>query len=434
MEIPKTAPDLPLPKLVTMTTLASLDMNVNLNVVAHYLDLDDEIVGVHYEYQSIHKGVESGKKKKKRSDDSVIDEACDLSESRPFKNQCTIIVNVGVKNVNTKLFNNTKIINTGCSQLEHCTIVGRILARKITGLSGLVSYKIPEAVRTVKRVKFFKEELCKKNGKLICSLVKDLGMEMDVRPFRCGAEGELSIEEGYALFGQLISADPVYGYNVMYLFTLIGILNCYCDSNLSLYDCYKQQHYQNMLQLLINSTNHEQRLISCVLPAYIDIGTTLTFDEGTVKCELLNMCTNCGYYINRNRLHTLMENHELTEGCSYKKQSYPGVKIFVKASDGKIIKVIAFNTGKINITACKTYQHVEEAYQFISHVCKTYFDELLMITEYHNRQQEYNDSLPNQHYVGKVNGEDYYLLKKSTIAANPRNARHLSDLKLLDIY
>ena len=105
-----------------------------------------------------------------------------------------------------------------------------------------------------------------------------------------------------------------------------------------------------------------------------------------------------------------------------------------QTTDGKVIKIIVFNTGKINITAASTHEQVQEGYSFIEKICHERFEELLLKCEYQNKKKEYEDSLPDQQYIGTINDQSYYLLNKTRILSNPRNVRWLHNLGIIDKY
>ena len=95
-----------------------------------------------------------------------------------------------------------------------------------------------------------------------------------------------------------------------------------------------------------------------------------------------------------------------------------------------MVKIILFNTGKINITAARTNEQVQEAYDFINAFCQKHFDHLLLKSEYLNKIKDYENNLPDQFNVGLVKNAEgienqFYLLKKSSITSNPRNLRIL---------
>jgi len=140
-----------------------------------------------------------------------------------------------------------------------------------------------------------------------------------------------------------------------------------------------------------------------------------------------------GYFLNRTALVELLSAHPDVLSCTYDKNRYPGV-ITVYRTRTKDVKIILFNTGKINITSTKTPEQVQQAYQFITEFCRENFEHLLLRSEYHNKIKEYEDMLPNQYHVGLIEDKDYYLLKKSSITSNPRNVRFLKMKGLLDNY
>ena len=155
---------------------------------------------------------------------------------------------------------------------------------------------------------------------------------------------------------------------------------------------------------------------------------------------MINHKSNCNYSVNRTSLNDIVsslivDNYEPFNvvDCFYHKTIYPGVIIEYQVPD-KTVKMIVFSTGKINITAANTNEQVHHAYEFIKKLCIDYFDKLLLESAYEDKQQEYEHSLPDQHYVGCFNGNKYYLLRKKNILMNPRNVRVLHEMKLLNKY
>ena len=112
-------------KISTITLSTKLpDCQLNLTNVGKYLDIDDEIIGIKYNYAdlSIMKGKYSTTiyKKAKVKDAEKIKKTL-------FYNQISIILNNSGNNVNVKLFGNGSLHLTGCKSI----VEGYAVTRKI---------------------------------------------------------------------------------------------------------------------------------------------------------------------------------------------------------------------------------------------------------------------------------------------------------------
>jgi hypothetical protein len=233
------------------------------------------------------------------------------------------------------------------------------------------------------------------------------------------------------------------------VYTIISILKHYYDEN-DLIDHYQDSNFQNLLKIIRLGTNSSKSAITCILPAYLNHKELIKLDHAKLETVLINKSTNCGYYMNRNALIELLQLDPNVIEYKFDKNRYPGVITTYKVNsttganttnttnttNTKNIKIIFFNTGKINITATKTHEQVNIAYQFIKKFCADNFKQLLLVTEYQNKMREYDEKLPNQYYVGQRGAEahHYYLLKASSIISNPRNVRYLQTCGLLNCY
>lgn len=411
-------------KLVTMTISANVDQCFNLDVIARYTKLDDTIVGIHY--RDIRRG--HGSVVEDRLDDEL--ESSDTKSGR-FKNQCTFAINDGQKIINTKLFNNGKMVNVGCKHPDQAVFTAEQILLRFKDMKGLVTYGIPQTLKgkSMKELKkFFKDDLRKKYGTLMPLLVNRLSRDTNLDCFSL----KIGADDSFVMFMDKCEHDPQFVKDILYMFTIINILKCYFhDSDPGLAEHFKNPFFQRILTAIINNTNRDCTSISYEFPAS---STVVKFKPETVKTVLINKSTKCGYFINRTELQRILESRSEIVQCKFDKSKYPGVLAQYRTLDGKIIKIIVFNTGKINITAASTHEQVQEGYKFIGGICKEYFNELLLKCEYQNKKKEYEDSLPDQQYIGTVNDQSYYLLYKVRILSNPRNVRCLHTLGIIDKY
>ena len=374
--IPTCAPPMAPLKLITMTVNALIDVNLNLDVVARHTELNEDIVGI--SYRDIVRGVCTKSKSKARSKGIAIGEDSQDyyttdSISGKFKNQCTFIINVGEKNINTKIFNNGKMVSVGCKAPEHAVIAANLLRKTFRDMEGLVIYTIPTDIVSNNVKKFFKDDLRKKFGDLIQLLACELEIEdFNMEPFSSATLAD----DAYKLFQEELENTTTYRADIMYIYTIITILKCYYPEN-TLLDNFESSEFQYLLTMIINHTDFELGEISSDFPSYLNNKEQIPFNRNTLRVSLINESTNCGYFLNRNRLQELMLTLPDVVDCEYDKNKYPGV-ITEYNTPTKVVKIILFNTGKINITSTQTQEQVDQAFQFITRICNDYFDKLLL--------------------------------------------------------
>jgi len=428
-QIPSNATDLEPLKLVTMTVSSNIDRYFNLDVISKYIVLDETLVGVHY--RDTIRGQQSTDAFTEPNNDEESEQAIDSVKSGRFKNQCTFIINDGTKIINSKLFNNGKMVNVGCKDPNQASFTANVILSRIVNMKGYIIYNIPKELKfkSIKDLKkFFKDDLKKKFGLLIVDLVKSLNMSTDLKFLELA-----DTEQAFELFANLYHNNPSFVKDIMYLYAIIGIFKCYYNE-MTIHHHFTTDEFQSMLKKIAEATDLKSWTIKCEFPSYLNNGYKIKFNTASVKIVLINKSTKCGYYINRQELQNILEKQSDIIQCKFDKSKYPGVLAQYRTKDDKIIKIIVFNTGKINITAACTHEQVHEGYLFIQEICKRYFKELLLVSEYQNKKKEYEDSLPEQYYVGVVNDQTYYLLHKPRILANPRNIRFLHKMGLLDKY
>ena len=418
-------------KLVTMTVMADIPTYFNLDVVSRYIPLDNTIIGIHY--RDIHRGQDDPEANDSEDDIPMVDTDMGAeSKSGRFKNQCTFIINDGSKIINTKLFNNGKIVNGGCKDIQQAVFTANLILGRIFNMNGNVSYIIPSKLKykSMKDLKkLYKDDLRKKFGNLIKLLVTHLNINTNLECF----DAKYTADDSFNAFMTMCETDPSFIKDIMYIYTIITVLKCYYKDTLII-DNFGDDSFQKLLNIIIASSDHEKNIISYDFPSYLNNDLPIVFNKDTVNIVLINKSTKCGYYINRKALQSIMTNQPEVSLCKYDKSKYPGVITKYTTSSGKIIKIIVFNTGKINITAANSHEQCEEGYEFIKRICTEHFNDLVMKSEYTNKKKEYEDSLPDQHYMGLVNDQEYYLLYKVRILSNPRNIRFLHKLGLIEKY
>lgn len=440
-------------KLITMTINMELNIHINLDVAVRFIPLDDEIVGK--VYGDYYEGKVNKKKQKYPS--ASIDDI-----TGGFKNQCTFIINVGDKNINTKVFNNGKLVNVGCKKIEHVYKAAEILVTRFHNLSGCIRYPILQEFPFNKGTKkYFKDELRKRWGDMLMTLINYIDYPLDMSLL----SNIHTADQAYKQFTCMLEEDPCVEDKIMYLMTLITLLRHYFpekEGERTLVDFFDTPDFQSLLSQFIENTvinsdnkdiinitktddcgkdvsplagsnNREDGdYIEMVFPCYLHEEIPIKLDYSQASVHLINHVMNCNFLLDRIKvIELLKECDQIDKHIKYDPETYPGV-IAQHKSTG--IKIIFFNTGKINITAAKTFEQVQIIYQFVKDFCHDNYEHIVRQNGYINKQLELLDEMPNQLSIGTIYGKQYHILKKSHILTNPRNIYLLKKFNLIDKY
>lgn len=418
-KIPTVAPVPDVPVLVTMTVKSMLPKNFNLDVVSRYVNIgESSITSIKYR-------------------DIKRDETClEITEpvnflgngvnSGRFKNQCTFVIDVRDKMINTKLFNNGQIVNVGCKKVDHAKMTIDTLLKELCNLKGSIEYVIPTSLKQCNMKKFFKDELKKDYYPLFVLLEAHEAVEaterLDLTPF------EKDIEQGFAAFCENVK-NPEYEKKIMYYYTICNILKWYFPKKDLLDSLAPSGAGWSIVKMVFSYTEYENNRIVGIFPAYVgDMPAA-----GELIISLINKTTQCGYYLDRVVLYKLLYTHPQIVKVSAHTDEYPGVTADLQTPE-KIISIVFFNTGKINITAANSEAQIATAYEFICKFCVENFKDLLLTNEYICKRKEYEDNLPDIYPHGQYGDVNVYMLKKRKILSNPRNVKLLRDLGMLDYY
>lgn len=412
--MPDEAPEASELKLIMMTIGFLLDTHINLDVANKFIELDEQIV--------------------KKGGNKV----------GGFKNQCTFNIKLPDKEVNIKVFNNGKLVNVGCKKIEHAFQTAEILAKRFHNLKGTIRYDIPSRFPENKGVKkYFKDEIRKRWGDMIQTLICHMNMDIDLDMF---ADTQ-SADQAYKQFLKERESNPQLEKDLMYLLTIINIMRRYFpetekETDFKMLDFFDNPDFQQLLAQIIDNTFTEidennpdktsKGYIEMVFPCYLHEEIPIKLDNTRIKIDLINHGVNCNYYLDRLKLIELLKKcDKVSDEIVFDPEVYPGV---ISQHIKTKVKIIFFNTGKINITAAKRFEDVEEVYQFTKDFCRDNYHELVREKGYISKQNEYMDEMPNQFSLGQIHDKQYYLLKKSHILANPRNIYLLKKHGLLDCY
>jgi TATA-box binding protein (TBP) (component of TFIID and TFIIIB) len=438
MNIPEIAP-VPTPlKFVTMTMCNSLDKFINLWVLAKYYnpDIDSKcdsktsrIVGIKFE--NIVRGrVKRKKKKKKRIVETKRKRFTD------FKHQCTLIIDCLGKDINVKLFNNGRIVCTGCNNIEQAAAAAETISKALKDLEGELSYGIPTEFKSHNLKKTHKDDIL--DYTTVIELISyELDIDINLELFN----PSMSKQDSYLLFEKELEADDTFEQDLSYILTLISILKTYYgDEYVKKAETLKD--FGDLFDMLVEHSDLDNCTITMPFLSYLDNSKPIKQNHDNVRIIMINHTMSCNYSLNRVNLSELLDKDPRIKFVNYNKVSYSGVKAYynciVDRMEGKnnTITVIFFSSGKINITAARTFKQSDEVYKYITDLCENNFNELLMRSAYRIKKKEIENDMPDMFDLGVTDDNFHYVLvKKSSILKNPRNVNLLKNtFDLLDKY
>lgn len=402
-------------KMVTMTIGYILSKYINLNIIYNYLDLDDVIIGL--KYNNCAKGEIKIKKPYKK-----LQLKAKMKPKNDFKNQCTLIMFIKwtmddkteySKNLNVKLFNNGKIIITGCTCNQQIIIAINYLIDKLHGMVGPLDtiYKNLRSLNNRESILNFKiiEYLIEKTGKTALNDSK--------------SKTKREKKSINYLYKDLTDTDDKTIYN---LYLLIKIY-------FSDYDI--KNDNINIYNFITDVLLKEDRVI---YPIYYNPDEKLEFDATKIDILNINSRLNCSCSLNRNSIYKLLKADPAIDNVLYDENLYPGVKAFYKNTSKPVkinnnkkknkLTIIFFNSGKINITSTQTHEQTIEIYNFIKIFCNKYYDEICIENTKDILYKKYIESLQKSI---KIIDDDitYVFLKRDHIMSNKRNKLILQKYK-----
>lgn len=418
MDIPETAPEPSPVKLVTMTVVFKLKKFINLKLVSECIKLDDQILGVKFEDTIEGTGFKAKKQPVKKKH----------KKNNDFKNQCTLIINTGNKNLNVKLFNNGELVFTGCTDIDQIPIATKILTERLVKLDSYLEYDIPENFKFYTTRDIFKKEIAKYR-ELIHLIAYKLDFDINAEPFNPA----LSTKEAYTLFTEThewIDQEEVD--NILALLQLIRIIRSYYD-DATILSWKSTDDFPKFVNNLLIMLDMETGKISGVFPSYLGNEKIIDADYSEIGISNILKRMSCNFPLNRENVYELLKNSPVIQRCEFDEDRYPGVVATLK-TDTKLVTIIFFNSGKINITAATSDLQVDNAFEFIRNFCADNFHEIVMETDYKNKTLKQQDNMPDQFDLGEHEGVKYILLKKENILKNPRNVLLLKKFGLIQNY
>lgn len=399
------------PYVVTITAGCSLEKRVNLAVIAEYIRLDEEIIGI--KYNDVIRGEMKSKpkttKQKDRSD---------------FKNQCTMIVNVpGEKNINVKLFTNGKLSFAGVKDVDQqVPKVIDIIVKHIHNLEGFMEYTPAHDFKCSYARDIYKKDI-EPHLSLLQLLILDLGLDIDLEPFNTN----LPIKSIIYMFQEIID-DEDQKSDILMLLTIIRVLKSYYD--IELLENINSLDDIPFVRRIINGTDMINDTISLICPSYLGNNKII---ESHSRIEIQNIMARllCNFKVDRDKVVDILS-LESDKTINYDKGHSSGVNVKCKIGDS-IVTLIFFGSGKISISSAKSWKQVEQAYDYVCQFCKEHYYDILFEGDIEYQQKQLDD-MPNVYPLGDEDGNQYVLLKKNHILKHPRNVYLLKKFNLLENY
>jgi TATA-box binding protein (TBP) (component of TFIID and TFIIIB) len=391
-------------KISTITLSTKLhDCQLNLTNIGKYLDIDDDIIGIKYNYAglSIMKGKYSTTiyKKAKTKDMNKINQ-------KLFYNQISIIVNNNGNNVNVKLFGNGSLHLTGCKAI--CE--GRIVTRKIYDkLKTLIDKKdIILLAKDINGVLLDKDKLVYSySSNQIIGYCKDTNMkgyvinnkdyiidkktnqfitekmETQRRHFISNFDGECI---GYTKIELMKNRHKFYKRNNnIYFDTDNGLIYYNNESIIG-----KVAYYINKENITDTLQSNDIMEVDYDCNPFMnkkqEIFETLDNDQIDLNVNCMNVYFNINYAINRQRFYDRLISMNFI--CKYKPESYSGIKIVYKIPLYKTIckssgicpctnkctciniTFLVFQSGNVIATGFKNLEQVDEITQEFYKICE----------------------------------------------------------------
>ena len=433
-------------KLIVTTCKAYLNCNINLELIAKKLILDEYIIG-----KKLVGIIEEGEIKKKSKVRTKKFKTRQRTPRRDFSNQCTVIVrsNLPEKILNLKLFGNGKIVITGGLSKEEGKYGVSLLKQKIRNLKD--NYKIHDTItlsdcfeNMVAYIKYITKNYLI-FFKLFTIFDVNVNLKLDL----------LLNKKTINNYDSTEICDPV----------SVGILQC--DSNKDMVGFIKviqifnicSRYFTNQLFISklcdVNDPIHilirdlfdmkEQ-----VLPVTFDMDQ---FDEDfLVTIENYNTMFDCKFQIDREIFTHILNNkyqrNNLILSAKFEPSNYQGINVkYISrvmcqsscTSTGKKkskckckeISFLIFQQGNIIVTGGRMWEQLIDGYNVITNILRDEYDNIMV----KNICENSSDKCPPIITQISSSGEKIvYVNKNKQIIENPRTVFLLKKLGIFEKY
>lgn len=449
-------------KLIIVTCKTQLNCQINLELLAKKLVLDDQIVGKKL-LDVVNEGMIKRKTKTLRSRKTVAGRK--KMVRKDFSNQCTVVIKLSNpdKLLNLKIFGNGIIVITGGLSREDGRESIRLLKQKIIGLEDI--YQIREQTTLGDHFDTLSTYLkyMNKNYLIFLKFFTLFGLNADLR---LDLILNKKFVEKYTDQAQEIpdsphqrlSCDPIKA-NLLKIENskdLEGFLRLVQVFNI----CHHYFPNKTFLEILDQPETHPIRVILRDLYDLRPIRLPLTFDEEQIRHEYevtvenYNTMFNCGFQHNREILTQILNDKYKKQGvitsAKFEPSTYQGINVKYisrvlcssecpslgkKKSTKCLCKEISFlifQEGNVIVTGGHSWEQMMDGYQVITNILTTEYAKIHCAMVSTETSQK---TLPSQIIRTTSDGTTIvYLNKKKQICENPRNVFLLKKMGLLDRY
>jgi hypothetical protein len=441
-------------KLIIITCKTYLDCNINLELLAKKIKLDDCVIG-----KKLLGVIEEGfvKNKPKSSHTRKRIKPIKKNGRKDFSNQCTIIIKShsateNDRKINLKIFGNGMIVITGGLSKQEAIDAINNLKTRIVDLTDtyIISNTINFTGLFPNNQSYLK--YINKNYLVFLQLFSIFEINIDLRL-------DLVLNKKFISKYPLSDAlcDPVGN----------ELVRCSSPSDLEKYlmaiQIFNICHLYFSNHVLIDKLSDPSNEIHHIIRQLYDfkpVTLPITFDrtqfeeEFTVSIENYNTMFHSGFHNNRELLTQILNDKYKKNGtiasAKFEPSNYQGINVKyisrilcshecdscgkkrTSKCSCKEVSFLIFQEGNVIITGGRAWEQVMDGYNIITNILKT---------EYHNIVVE-NDpigphtdqDLPTTLTKHTSHGDVVYINKKRQILENPRNMYLLKNIGLLDKY
>jgi TATA-box binding protein (TBP) (component of TFIID and TFIIIB) len=455
-------------KLIIITCKTTLNSNINLEIIARQLKLDDEIKGKKL-LGIVNEGliktkpknyrINNKKKKRKRKSDNPGRE--------DFSNQCTVLVkpNNFDKMLNLKIFGNGKIVITGGLLVEHSKSAVDIAKGKIAILEDdyqiCMQTKLSDHFQNVHNyIKYIT-----KNYLIFLKLFSLYGINLNLKL-------DLVLNKKLTTKYQLI--DPISQQLIEKNLKDCLLEDLVRDQIIIGGSNEEVENYSRMIQVfnichlyftnayfltLLNDQNSFVHELIYNLYNFKKMRLPVTFEkEGLlsdhqVTIQNYNTMYDCGFHLDREAFTRILDSKykSIISSVRFEPTKYQGInakyvsrikcrnecqslgKKKTSKCPCKEISFLIFQEGKVIITGGRSWEQINDGYQIITNIMKDEYPSIVI--QHQIRDSNKNKNLPPQIIKQAADDQKFvYLNKTLQIIENPRNYYLLKQLGILDKY
>jgi TATA-box binding protein (TBP) (component of TFIID and TFIIIB) len=441
-------------QLIIITCKASLGCNINLQLMAKNLPLNEHITGK-FLVDVVDEGNGISKNKNKSSHRKNSNKPPKKVSRKDFSNQCTVVVRIGddSREINLKIFGNGKIVITG-SLSKDCGKVAVQLLKKYTR-DLMDTYQIRSDIKLTNLFDNVASYLkyINKNYLIFLKFCSIYNINVDLRL-------DLVLNKKFVSKYKEQSDEPCDPIKE-------GVLSSATDDDLDKYlrmiqvfnICHMYVTNEALLKQLTDTNDPIHHLIHDLfefkprtLPITFDLAS---FDQDfEVIVENYNTVFNSGFNHNRELFTQILNDKYKTNGtitsAKFEPTNYQGINVkYVSrvlchpacTSTGKKkntkclckeISFLIFQKGKIIITGGRFWEQLIDGYNVITNILKNEYQNIYVEKQI---KRVTDQDLPRQISDVEEDGSKVmYLNISKQIAENPRNVYLLKQFGLLDDY